>query len=147
MIPATWLQSLQIAYVNLVTQQAKKKSNIDIINSAKITVGPPVLAFPQTVTNTRKELTQVGMDSYVTIQKRGRSPKSTNIATMPKMSKNTEKVSSQNRFAILATEGFEPTEAPKTFKPPPIYLREKNTNDVVKCLVSLIGENGVIYMK
>lgn len=85
---------------------------------------------------------QVGMDRYVTVLKRGRSPKSAEVSQPAKILKDDEKPSSShNRFAILQEETDAPATEQKAFKPPPIYLREKNSNDLIKLLVGLVGEN------
>lgn len=89
-----------------------------------------------------KPLVQTGLDRYVKIVKRKRSPLSAKIAPSPKLSKDEINFTqSQNRFAILQSEDNDVMVLPKPQRPPPIYLREQNSNEFVKTLVSLIGDN------
>lgn len=83
------------------------------------------------------------MDRYVTVLKRGRSPKSSTIASTAKIARdgNVNTTNNQNRFAVLQEETDANYNATNSSKPPPIYLREKNSNSLVKSLISLIGEN------
>lgn len=87
---------------------------------------------------------QTGMDRYIQITKRKLSPQSAKINSAAKVTKvNPVALSNENRFAALSSDdGSEklPSVAP-TIKPPPIYLRERNTNALVKKLTELIGTN------
>lgn len=49
--------------------------------------------------------------------------------------------SSNNKFAILQEDKI--SNEVKTAKPPPINLRQQNTNELVNYLISIIGENSV----
>ena len=73
-----------------------------------------------------------------------RSPKSSKISSPPKTSRDNKasSINRQNRFQILQDDNNEPdVSTNKTSKPPPIYLREKNSNALIKNLISVIGEN------
>lgn len=87
-----------------------------------------------------KPKVQLGMDRYVTVLKRGRSPKSSKIAPVAKITRD-EHIGRGNRFAALQDSSEEPITGTKTFKPPPIYLRQKNSNTLIKKLIAAIGEN------
>ena len=89
----------------------------------------------------KKPTTQIGMDRYITVVKRQRSPKSAQISSMAKLPKddNNAAPKNQNRFAALQTD--DPTLVEKSFKPPPIYLTEPTTTDLVKKIIAVIGEN------
>ena len=81
------------------------------------------------------------MDRYITVLKRERSPKSSKFAHAAKLSREVDRPISENRFAILQNESVEPPIVSKSSKPPPIYLREQNKNELIQHLISLIGEN------
>lgn len=83
---------------------------------------------------------QCGMDKYVNIIKRKLSPKSIS-SNPPKVTKTNEtrSILSGNRFAILADD--KDAQATTSRKPPPIYLRERNSNSLIKALSQLIGED------
>lgn len=93
--------------------------------------------------NSDKEKAQTGMDRYVIVTKRKRSPKSANIASQHKVARDSEtaSVASQNRFAILGNDDNVPTTSGKSPKPPPIYLRQASSNIIIKNLIETIGEN------
>lgn len=48
---------------------------------------------------------------------------------------------SQNRFAIQQEERDKPNNPVKTSEPSPICLREQTSNELIKNLISMIGEN------
>lgn len=91
--------------------------------------------------NTPNSSVQTGMDRYITVVKRQRSPKSAKIASSSKLMKDDAAPKSQNRFSILEEVSSDDVMKGKPYKPPPIYLREQNSNDLVKSLVGLAGEN------
>ncbi|GBP10733.1 Nucleic-acid-binding protein from transposon X-element [Eumeta japonica] len=99
------------------------------------------------INNFQKPRVQVGMDRYITVVKRARSPKSSKVSSMPKISrdKDADSINSHNRFSLLKEKNDEVTVTTKSSKPPPIYLREKNSNALVKKLISAIGE-GTFYV-
>ena len=110
------------------------------------TINPSTGAIPKIghpLNSDQKSQIQVGMDRYITVLKRGRSPKSSKIAPLAKLSKesNFDRPNNENRFSILQCEGNEPANIIRPAKPPPIYLREINSNTLVRNLISLIGEN------
>ena len=82
---------------------------------------------------------QTGMDKYITILKRKRSPRSSKTVPPAKQLRD-QLGETGNRFDILATDEIEPEVAKKTQKPPPIYLREQNSNELIKSLIAIIGE-------
>jgi len=86
-------------------------------------------------------LIQSGIDRYVHILKRKRSPRpNDNKASKLKKNQQTQNNTIENRFAILAEE--EKTSQPiKSYKPPPIYLREKNSSALVNNLTQIIGKD------
>ena len=91
-----------------------------------------------------KPKVQVGMDRYITVVKRGRSPNSSKISSVPKMSRDNSasSMNRQNRFSLLQDDNEKTaSSSQKSFKPPPIYVREKNSNALLKKLLSTIGEN------
>lgn len=116
---------------NMLTMMPVSSLNITPNNSGAI----PKITSP-------KALVQTGLDRYVKIIKRKRSPKSAQIAPSPKLSRDESIVrESQNRFALLQNENPEVTETVKPSRPPPIYVREQNSDKFMKSLVQLLGEN------
>lgn len=93
------------------------------------------------IISTPKTSVQTGLDRYITVVKRKRSPKSGKIASSSKLLKDDIAPNTQNRFSILDEESSDEPAKGKPSKPPPIYLREQNSNELVKSLVELIGEN------
>lgn len=89
-----------------------------------------------------KKTIQTGMNLYVEILKRRRSPTSAKHSPQSKQQK-TQDPSSSNYYGILAKEdNAEVSNAPKKEqKPPPIYVREQNNNELLKNLASLIGSD------
>ncbi|GBO99086.1 hypothetical protein EVAR_91069_1 [Eumeta japonica] len=79
------------------------------------------------INNVQKPRVQVGMDRYITVVKRGRSPKSSKVSSVPKISrdKDADSINSHNRFSLLKDKNDEVTVTTKSSKPPPIYLRKK----------------------
>lgn len=96
--------------------------------------------------SSQKPKVQIGMDRYITVTKRKRSPKSSKISSSSKISRDDHAVSisSQNRFSALQDKNDESVISPS--KPPLIYLREKNSNSLIKKLVSAIGEKSFHVM-
>jgi len=97
-----------------------------------------------------------GMDRYISITKRKRSPPPPEINQQTKKNKNkndkkSEVLNSQvapnaltnNRFAPLSNlndkEASSSNQAPKELKPPPIYLRERSSNVLIASLARLVG--------
>ncbi|GBP05951.1 RNA-directed DNA polymerase from mobile element jockey [Eumeta japonica] len=95
---------------------------------------------------TKKPRVQVGMDRYITVVKRGRSPKSSKVSSVPKISrdKDADSINSHNRFSLLKDKNDEVTVTTKSSKPPQ-YIWGKNSNALVKKLISAIGE-GTFYV-
>lgn len=91
--------------------------------------------------STPKTSVQTGLDRYITVVKRQRSPKSAKIASSSKHLKDDIAPKSQNRFSILDEVSNDEPVKGKPSKPPPIYLREQNSNELVKSLIELTGEN------
>lgn len=81
---------------------------------------------------------QTGLDRYISVTKRKRSPQKNNSINSAKMQKQ-ETLTSENKFAILSLEDNTEKSKPKSTKPPPLYLREKCSNNLVNWLASLIG--------
>lgn len=99
----------------------------------------------------KKTLITPGIDRYITITKRKRSPSAAPQATNPKTKiskpEATPHPSSQNRFAALSNDDKDKNQtstseppAP-TPKPPPIYLRETSNKQLIEDIKSCIGEN------
>lgn len=93
---------------------------------------------PTTTKSTNRVLT--GMDRYITITKRKSSPQSAKFQPSSKQPKNA--AASQNRFALLDNAETAETAAVSTnkFKPPPLYLREATTNELVSMLTQALGK-------
>lgn len=90
---------------------------------------------------TPKQNAQKGVDRYFTLLKRKRSPRSSGIASSSKHIRDeTSTPLTTNRYALLANEAEETTTQVKSFKPPPLYLREQNSNELIKHLIKLLGE-------
>ncbi|GBP97490.1 hypothetical protein EVAR_63659_1 [Eumeta japonica] len=77
------------------------------------------------INNVQKPRVQVGMDRYITVAKRGRSPKSSKVSSKISRDKDADSINSHNRFSLLKEKNDEVTVTTKSFKPPPIYLRGK----------------------
>ena len=99
-----------------------------------------------------KKAIATGMDRYLTISKRKRSPQGEKIKTQSKKNKTKTAqapLNAQNRFALLAhTNDIEASvskQASKELKPPPIYVRERNSNAFVSNLTRLVG-NGNFFV-
>lgn len=104
---------------------------------------PDTVALSKVAGTVEKPRVQTGIDRYINVVKRKRSPNSSKVASNPKMSKDAEggKPNTTNRFALLQNdEKTDTPEVTKSFKPPPIYLRERDSVELVKALVSLIGK-------
>jgi len=98
-----------------------------------------------------------GMERYIKITKRKRSPEkekynNKNKKNVPNNLKNnvaSSNAQNSNRFAILANSNdnaaSSSTQAPKELKPPPIYVRERSSNAFVANLARLVG-NGNFYV-
>ncbi|XP_037931060.1 uncharacterized protein LOC119667330 [Teleopsis dalmanni] len=92
-------------------------------------------------------LIQTDIDRYIKVvnKKRKLSPQKLNSQlNKPKKSNNLTIPETQNRFSLLNNDEETPnagtSEAKKSPKPPPIYLREKNSNSLVSLLVCAIGK-------
>lgn len=115
---------------------AKMESNMDTIE-----------ATPGTSTNevSLNSNPTSGIERYLTIVKRKRSPNSTILPTNPQ-SKVTKTNEFHNRFAELSTDdkgtdNIEDTLAVPKHRPPPIYLREVSSNGLINKLKNCVGEN------
>lgn len=107
----------------------------------QISSNPMMVNVPRDNSTPPKSSTQTGINRYFTVVKRKRSPKSSKISSSSKMTREDQSASkTQNRFAILASEIDEPAKEGKFSRPPPLYLREQNSEKVVKELIALIGE-------
>ena len=115
---------------------AVSSNSINPMSGASPNIGQPLHSE-------QKPQVQVGMDRYITVLKRGRSPKSSKISSLPKFSKDsdTDREKYDNRFSLLENETSEEINKVSSAKPPPIYLRELNSNSLVQGLISLIGKN------
>lgn len=121
-------------------------------NDDSITIQQPVMVAPNGTIPKNKKNTknnqfkpQTGIDRYITITKRKRSPNSTKVQPTPKILKNTvpSNATNSNRFSILNNDEDENNilEPVKEYKPPPIYLREENSNSLVNSLSQIAGTN------
>ncbi|XP_037959309.1 uncharacterized protein LOC119688714 [Teleopsis dalmanni] len=82
-----------------------------------------------------------GMDKYIQIIKRKRSPKQENANNaISTETRKIENISTANRFAVLAEDNKNTSPTP-TQKPPPIFLREKNSNALIYSLTQSIGKD------
>lgn len=86
---------------------------------------------------------QTGMDRYILV-KRKPSPLKGNIKKISKSDNGgkTDNPLSKNRFAALSTDDQLPNSDQSELnraRPPPIYLRERSSNDLVKNITSVIG--------
>lgn len=104
---------------------------------------------PSTSTNevSNKPISTSGIERYITIIKRKRSPNSSKVISNPK-TKVTKINSAQNRFAELSSDDEEdrvkidnPQDSLPKPRPPPIYLREVSSNDLINKLKACVGEN------
>lgn len=118
-------------------------------STSTVTQGKPVTSQPiklNLVDNTMENnmdgpvfpLKQTGLDRYISVTKRRRSPQSAKVAHSAKKPNTTAKDS--NRFALLA-DLDEPETPAKSTKPPPIYLREKNSTQLINLISNQIGSN------
>lgn len=137
--------SASVPNLNKCTERSlnKEESNnerslISSVGTAKSSPKPS--GNEQHNNNVQKPRIQVGMDRYITVLKRGRSPKSSKIGSSAKVPREDE-ANRNNRFAILADSAEETNLPTRNSKPPPIYLREKNSNTLIRKLISIIGEN------
>lgn len=53
--------------------------------------------------------------------------------------KTSKEMRNQNRFAVLSKEKEFHRVSPE-YKPPPIYIREQNSNELVQNLIKMIGD-------
>lgn len=86
---------------------------------------------------------QTGMDRYIVV-KRKLSPQKTSLKSAKQIKTNNSAPEtnplSSNRFAPLANADDTSTQkVTKEVKPPPIYLRERNSTSLLNTLTSLIG--------
>lgn len=105
--------------------------------------------------NKKSESIQTGMDRYITItKKRKLSPQKAKAAKITKVNavSNTYEhpttSSSANRFAILSdnstdnhNNGTDDVSTNGNVRPPPIFLREAISSDLVKSLTTIVGNN------
>ena len=87
------------------------------------TINPITGASPnigQQLNSEQKPQVQVGMDRYITVLKRGRSPKSSKISSLAKLSKDsdTNRGKYENRFSLLENEKCEEINKASSAKPP-----------------------------
>lgn len=87
-----------------------------------------------------------GMERYITITKRKRSPTSLPQNNNPKNKISKPETQSQNRYAALSNEAgiIEPDDKDKPTtlpKPPPIYLREASSKSLIGDIEKCIGDN------
>lgn len=92
-----------------------------------------------------KNNSTAGIERYLTITKRKRSATTLTINKNPK-TKVTKSEGSQNQFDILSIDDEElgkkdTTLAPPKIRPPPIYLREVSTKQLITELESCVGKN------
>ena len=84
-----------------------------------------------------------GMLRYISINKRNLSPQKN--ASFAKKQKTIDKPLIGNRFALLSDDmeknNKSSNDSIKSSKPPPIYLREPSSNNLVKTFIELIGKN------
>lgn len=131
--------------VNVADETASdNKKDINTIsenNKINKTVVPANIAAEEMPIDKMK--TQMGIDRYITVLKRGRSPNSSKVAPVPKINKNDKDNApkSQNRFAALDDGSQEEIKTNKSPKPPPVYLREQTSTALIKLITTLIGEN------
>jgi len=107
--------------------------------------------------NNQQSAISGGMERYIKITKRKRSPEKVtnnnkNKRNAPNNSKNnvaSSNAQNSNRFALLASSevnaASSSTQASKELKPPPIYVRERSSNAFVANLTSIVG-NGNFYV-
>ena len=116
----------------------EKRANINISHSNTVNRDGNVVSIPpqqpamgasngaipkikKNIKNNQPKL-QTGIDRYITITKRKRSPNSTKVQPTPKVIKNTfpESVTNSNRFSILNNNEVENDtfESVKEYKPP-----------------------------
>lgn len=157
--PLVYSQSVLAAHTMPAAAVDKQKintmetagNNLDISKGA-LPKQSSVLFTPQTPIQTGLDKTlgdgivsnptvQTGIDRYFTVLKRKRSPKSSRTPQPSKQLREQSDVSTGNRFAILDSESNDPEPPGKAYKPPPIYLREQNSNQVIKNIITSIGEN------
>lgn len=81
---------------------------------------------------------QTGIDRYYKRKLTPPHPKAMNLSKIPKTNSDMQPELGQNRFSILAVEEISESK-PKAQKPPPIYLREQNSNSLIKVISQYIG--------
>ena len=117
------------------------KNTIGENNKINRTVVSTNIATEDTQINKMK--TQMGIDRYITVLKRGRSPNSSKVAPAPKINKNERDMApkSQNRFSVLDDDSQGEIKTNKSPKPPPVYVREQTSTTLIKFITTVIGEN------
>ena len=99
-------------------------------------------AIPKKKISTKSPI-PTGMLRYVSINKRNLSPQKS--FTSAKKQKVIDKPLMNNRFALLSDDieksHSNDNSIKKSLKPPPIYLREPSSNNLVKTFIELIGKS------
>lgn len=140
------------AYYSFIAPDAAKDNILSVQPEERARSCSPRLITTELPTKTPKEAkksVQTGMDRYINIPKRKLSPEKANgnNAKSIKISANDKNERlKNNKFAILQDVSEENSQKEsvnnaKKFKPPPIYLREKNSNELVTAIISLVGKN------
>ncbi|XP_065356152.1 uncharacterized protein LOC135950544 [Calliphora vicina] len=148
--PTTTIPVLK-TQTNTVNKQAcdpltQNSESLNIFNTKQTTInndGTLKGAIPKKKISTLKSPVLPGMLRYVSINKRNLSPQ--NNGTSVKKQKIVDNPLIGNRFALLSEDNNKSIKdgayEKKSLKPPPIYLRESSSNNLVKTFVELIGKN------
>lgn len=123
--------------------------NVSTLNVTNISNAKDTSKLNSLLPKNKDNTIQSGLDRYITVGKRKRSPKS--ALNNNHISKNcrSENVNNNNRFAVLATDVPDPSimqpELSETQsvaeKPPPIYIRTPASGSLVNQIKEIIGDN------
>lgn len=139
----------------------KNKNAIDLIQNKKLNVKTNKTSVVDSYDNNKKtesnesmisidnksentmasNSVQTGMDRYVTVisSKRKASPLANNVL---KTLKSNDEITTSNKFEVLGTiSNDEMLPENVTEKPPPIYLREKSSPELIKLLKECVGND------
>ena len=160
LVSSTANESSLVSYPHTTQASLVQSSNAGTLivpTNTTTTTTTALAVLTQAANSAQQSATSCGMERYIKITKRKRSPEQVknnnkikkNISTNCNSNVASHNAQNNNRFAILANqsdnEASSSNQASKEFKPPPIYVRERSSNAFVANLTRLVG-NGNFYI-
>lgn len=142
--------SLTTSTVTTTTTATISTASLMTSSASSVNINTSAAALPEKQNNNNecvKPAVQTGMDRYIQIKRKLSPLNSQRKITRGNTSLGLKETSmNSNRFKILAdaydVDSAEPTEVEKKKpKPPPVYIREKNSNVLVNKIIELIGKD------